>query len=315
MIGQITVDDVVPVNPGPWRKQLGGNALYAAAGARLWCKPRRIGVVARLGKGVPPDIFALIEAAGLCRQGLRQVADRALWEWILYEEDGNRQSVPRNPALRDPALSVDQRRRQYLLHHERLSATAGEIPARWLDAKAVHLAPQSLRRHRDSVRSLAARIPFISLDPSSHYSNSASGTELADAVGQAQAFLPSRAEIEHLGKERSWLEVAAALVRAGFQEVAIKLGDEGAVLSEGRTGRTRHFPALSARVIDLTGAGDAFCGAYTACRALDHPPQAALLRALVAAAMVVECSGVESALLLSPAAAQVRLRQFERHLA
>ena len=32
IFGQITVDDVVPASPGIWRRLLGGNALYAAAG-------------------------------------------------------------------------------------------------------------------------------------------------------------------------------------------------------------------------------------------------------------------------------------------
>ena len=39
VLGQVTVDHAVPATPGPWRESLGGNALYAAAGARLFCDP------------------------------------------------------------------------------------------------------------------------------------------------------------------------------------------------------------------------------------------------------------------------------------
>src|ERR1700730_9746848 len=39
IIGQVTVDDVVPPTPGPWQRQMGGSSLYAAAGARLSLRP------------------------------------------------------------------------------------------------------------------------------------------------------------------------------------------------------------------------------------------------------------------------------------
>ena len=47
IVGQVTIDDVVPAEPGPWRRAIGGSALYAIAGARLWIDPARIGIVTR----------------------------------------------------------------------------------------------------------------------------------------------------------------------------------------------------------------------------------------------------------------------------
>ena len=43
IVGQVTIDDVVPAMPGPWSRQIGGSSLYALAGARLWLDARRIG--------------------------------------------------------------------------------------------------------------------------------------------------------------------------------------------------------------------------------------------------------------------------------
>jgi ribokinase len=60
-------------------------------------------------------------------------------------------------------------------------------------------------------------------------------------------------------------------------------------------------------VADLTGAGDAFCGAYAAARAAGLDPVAAGRRGAVAAAMVIECAGAPAALALSPAEARRRL--------
>jgi ribokinase len=51
-------------------------------------------------------------------------------------------------------------------------------------------------------------------------------------------------------------------------------------------------------VVDPTGAGDSFCGAYAACRLIGHEPVEAARRAAATAALVVGCSGVEQALSL-----------------
>ena len=65
ILGQITIDDVVPATPGPWRRQIGGSSLYCLAGAKLWLDPARIGLVARLGRDYPGDIEALLNEAGM----------------------------------------------------------------------------------------------------------------------------------------------------------------------------------------------------------------------------------------------------------
>ncbi len=61
---------------------------------------------------------------------------------------------------------------------------------------------------------------------------------------------------------------------------------------------------------DFTGAGDAFSGAYAACRALGHSPKEAAERAIVTAAMIIECSGTEEAFALDPRQATERLTTY-----
>ncbi len=171
VLGQVTVDHAVPATPGPWRESLGGNALYAAAGARLFCDPGRVGVVTRLGRGLGEDVRAMLGRAGLPAGGLTEVDVEPLVEWHLYERDGSRRSVPRNAALRDPAADVATLRQRYLAHLERLSPTAGDIPRAWLPARAAHVAPQVAARHGATVpwlagaRGLGRRRPVAALRP------------------------------------------------------------------------------------------------------------------------------------------------------
>jgi sugar/nucleoside kinase (ribokinase family) len=103
-----------------------------------------------------------------------------------------------------------------------------------------------------------------------------------------------------------WPALAVRLHAAGFAEVVVKLGAAGCLVSGPGSGPTP-IPAIPAAVADLTGAGDAFCGAYAAARASGLDLVEAARRAVVAAAMVIECSGAPAALALSPAEARRRL--------
>ena len=306
LLGQVTVDHVVPARPGAWREQLGGNVLYAAAGARLWIEPVRIGVVTRAGEGCPADPRVHLGRAGIGHVAVGGTGRKQLVEWFLYEEDGSRRSLPRNLALREAGGEGTGAGSEYLAHLEAQSPCAAEVPAEWLPAGAVHLAPQVLGRHEEALRTLAPRAGFVSVDPSPHYSAGRSAEALARALAPAIAFLPSEREVAHLADADGWSGLAGRLAAAGFAEVVVKRGAEGAILCE-RGNRPVRVPARPAAVRDPTGAGDAFCGAYAACRLEGIPPAEATRRATVAASLVIECEGADAALALAPDAARRRL--------
>ncbi len=305
VLGQITVDHVVPARPGRWRIQLGGNALYAAAGARLWLDPERIGVVTRVGAGCPLDPKTLLERAGIANVSITTIGREQLVEWILYEEDGSRRSLPRNEALRTAGGERSGANPAYLAHLEAQSPAVSDVPPHWLPAKAAHLAPQVRSRHAHAVAALTSQVEFLSVDPSPHYTRALSVEGLARLLGSVHALLPSEQELSHLVTHDEWDALAAKLVQAGFGEVVLKLGEAGAWLCR-RQEKPAPVPALSVEARDPTGAGDAFCGAYTACRSQGLTPLDSAWRAAVAAAMVVECEGAEAALVLCAAEARRR---------
>ena len=299
LLGQATVDHVVPARPGAWREQLGGNALYAAAGARLWLAPERIGVVTRVGTDSPFDPRMHLEKAGIGRVAIAPTGREQMVEWILYEEDGTRRSLPRNRPLRAAGGEGAGAGSDYLAHLEAQSPAASDVPMEWLPTGAIHLAPQVLARHEETVRTLASRAAFISVDPSPHYTRGRSVEALARALAPATALLPSEGEAAHLVGEDGWTGIASRLAAAGFPEVVVKRGAAGAILCE-RESRPVRVPARRVEVRDPTGAGDAFCGAYAACRLQEFPPAEAARRATIAASMVIECEGADAALALSP---------------
>jgi 2-dehydro-3-deoxygluconokinase len=121
---------------------------------------------------------------------------------------------------------------------------------------------------------------------------------LAEWLQGASALLPSAQDIASLLHDAEPAAAVRELARAGFAEVVLKRGANPIVLSA--DGTVAELPVAAAEVIDPTGAGDAFCGAYAACRLIGYKPVEAVRRAAASAARVVGCRGVEAALRLAP---------------
>ena len=298
ILGQVTIDDVVPAAPGAWRRQMGGSSLYAVAGARHWIDPARIGLAARVGRLYPFDAAAVLGRAGVRHVSLRPVEAEHLIEWLIYEEDGSRRSLPRNEGLRDVGAEGSAVARSYTDRLLAISPPADAIPSEWLPAKALHLCPQVGARHRESLAALAKDVDWISVDPSPHYSRAMDAAALAAELPQAAALLPSEQEVEAVLGAHGPDGAARRLARS-FPEVVIKRGADAAIVAWGD--RVQHVPTRAVACVDPTGAGDSFCGAYAACRLLGMPPDEAARRAAISAALVVGCSGVEAALATRPA--------------
>jgi sugar/nucleoside kinase (ribokinase family) len=301
IIGQVTIDDVVPPTPGPWRRQMGGSSLYAVAGARLWLDPARIGLVARVGTDYPFDAKSLLRRAGLQHIALNSLPEEHLVEWLIYEPDGSRRSLPRNLRMlevgAEGAMGMPAAAQA---HHDKLLAiapAAADVPAHWLPAAALHLCTQVGDRHEQTIRALRGRVGWISVDPSPYYSRQASTEELSRRLQGVTAFLPSVNEVRRLLDDAGPEDVVLALQRGGFAEVALKRGAEPVLLAY--RGEIAAIPATKVAVVDPTGAGDSFCGAYAACRLQGLTPVEAVRRAVATAALVVGCGGVEAALRLA----------------
>jgi sugar/nucleoside kinase (ribokinase family) len=184
-----------------------------------------------------------------------------------------------------------------------------DIPPTWIAAQAVHLAPQIVERHSVSAHELASQVQFLSIDPSPHYSRGLLPQQLYDLLSAATAFLPSQAEVEHLSGAGAWADIVMDLVRAGFAEVIVKRGSAGCLVATSLSD-PQLLPVAPANPVDLTGAGDAFSGAYTVNRAMGVAPVEAAMRASVSAAMIIECSGTEEAFRLVPAEAERRFNNY-----
>jgi ribokinase len=90
------------------------------------------------------------------------------------------------------------------------------------------------------------------------------------------------------------LSAAPRLLSLGPKSVVVTLGEEGAVFAGGES--AQHFTAPKVKVVDTTGAGDAFVGALAARLAADTPLKDAVAYAVRAGAAAVTEAGGQGAL-------------------
>jgi ribokinase len=90
------------------------------------------------------------------------------------------------------------------------------------------------------------------------------------------------------------LDALPRLLSLGPRSVVVTLGEDGAVFSGGES--AQHLTAPKVKVVDTTGAGDAFVGALAARLATDVPLEDAVAYAVRAGAAAVTETGAQGAL-------------------
>jgi sugar/nucleoside kinase (ribokinase family) len=101
--------------------------------------------------------------------------------------------------------------------------------------------------------------------------------------------------------------MAEALGAYGCDLVVVKCGERGQLLFESASRRRWEFPAYPVKVMDPTGAGDAFCGGFLAGFYQTFDPIKAVIHGSVSASIALEGSGPFFALDVLPGLPAARL--------
>ena len=288
-VGHLLVEDAVLLDGRQARDSLGGDALYAAIGARAFADD--VELVARLGRGFPPELVRALEDAGY-GAGLIPSEHPTIRLWIEWGvEGGSRYTFHKDAGTYDQATPAPE-----------------EIPAALMGRlEAVHVAPVPFDRMEALARWARPRARVLTLDP--HYEHVAGmEAEWRRLLPLVDAFLPSRDEAAMLlGSWPGDEEAARALASLGALLVCIKLGAEGAIGFRAADGLVVRMPAWSADPVDPTGCGDAFCGGFLVGLTETGDLRTAMAHGVVAAAFVAEDHGAAHALTVNREEARQRL--------
>jgi sugar/nucleoside kinase (ribokinase family) len=293
-LGNLTIDDVILPDDGDRPGCTGGDALYATLAARGWEPSTEL--VAPVGMDFPAPIIAQIRQAGLSDAGLARRNSPTLRNRVEYFADGRRVWT---------LFATEQ-------EFDLLSPLPADIPISYRGAKSFVVLAMTLAAQQRLVADLRTNTrAVIALDPQEDYIRG-NETALRKLIGAVDIFLPSAEEVQQLLGHSDWSSAGRIFAETGPAIVVIKLGAAGCLVYDRIRGVEFQLPAFpSGEVIDTTGAGDSFCGAFMA-QYLQGPGDLRLAAkaGAVAASFTVSGYGVDPLFRVTSGAIQRRFRDW-----
>lgn len=319
--GGLRIDYLITQEGQAHLREMGGNALYAAVGAKVWGD--QVGLLARVGENYPEGWLDALRRHGLDTSGVQRLpGPQDMRTFFAYVDPCTRidtdpayhfarigQPLPNDlvgyihstPGQDDPD------------EYEPLAVQPKDWPQAFDRAHALHLSPISIRTHAHlPARARQAGVTQITADPGERYMVPHLRSHIKAVLENMDAFLPSEMEVRSLMGSLDLWDAAVEFARRGPRIVVIKAGDQGALVYERDRDRRTHVPPYPARVVDTTGAGDSFCGGFAVGLAETGDAIRAVQYGTVSASLVIEGYGALYALHSSHAKARARLDYLEK---
>lgn len=262
---------------------LGGGGPQGVLGARLFADA--IGFLTRTGTDLDARHIRALQALDVDLAGWRQYAH-----------------------LHTPRLSMSYDAEQNMLNEEgapvpivrwegnwsELLAQVIDWPPSYTAAGAVHLITElpeeAMVEHalalREETGALVSLEPLIDIH---HWSNL---DAMMNLVSRVDIVCPDEISALHVAGVKDPAAAAQYWHACGPAHVAVRAGSLGSFLAGQGLDGTMHIPPISVRVLDPTGAGNAYAGALTASLLAGDTLPMAGCRATAAAAVVLEAVGL-----------------------
>jgi sugar/nucleoside kinase (ribokinase family) len=274
----VIVDDIVLWDGRTLMGTLGGGGTHALVGMRVWGARLRNGFVAWTGVDFDPAMRAQLERIDVDLSGLYERPDPTTRAWQIIERDDRRTEIFRTD----------------LAAFARNSPTLANIPAAWLRARGMHLMTNgTIAQHIEFVAGLRRVAPDMVLvfEPAPEH-DGARIADYGDSLAQLTLFSPDIDQARALTGCDDVEDMAKTMLDAGAPLVAIRMGARGSYV-RGHAVAPLRVPAVPPRaIVDVTGAGNAYCGGFTVSLARGCDAHEAALRAAVSASFALEQFGV-----------------------
>jgi ribokinase len=332
-VGNFNIDNTVSADGSLSLRKLGGNAVYSAIGAHIWSGD--VGIVSVIPENFSQKWLDELQKAGIDLSGIRKAPPPVdLEEWFFYRPDGSRIDHIYAPYQlfhqfrnRKDVLSKDEVEQIYQLVSTYPQNEGGisfgefrrlnpihptDIPQSWKAIHACHIAPNSFAIHKALSLAFKQLGIFVSLDPGI-YVNQLTEMEIASLLSQVDVFLPSHKELTALYPEMDPELAILRLSEMGPKAIVAKIGAQGSLVWDCDRKKVTHIPPVASKVIDLTGAGDAYCGGFLVGMIETSDAVMAAHYGSVSSSLVIEKTSMQKALRFNRYQASTRLKSAYLH--
>lgn len=319
--GKLTREYLLPPNNGTARLDSpGGNLLYAVGGLAVW--DSSIAMISNVTPGYPREWVMDFNQRGLDTDGIyfdleNNQAD--LRSFIAYTDVNERSGTNAVSHFARREMTFPKSLLGYhpqdgtvkdLRATDPLSPAARYVPKEYRQIRFLHLCPFDFTSQSQMVNLFkGGSDQIVTLDPAPGYMKPAFWRDLRVVLQGLTAFLPSEEELRALfwGESNDLWEMAKRVSEHGPQVIVIKRGSLGQYVYDAAAKRRIEIPAYPARLVDPTGAGDAFCGGFLAGYQRTNDPLLAALHGNVSASLKIEGIGAFTPLDAMPGLAEARL--------
>lgn len=280
--GSVILDDIVYPDGRTEMAVLGGGGTHAAAGMNAW--DVRPGLLGAIGRDLPEAIATRLER--MCDlRGVIYLDMPQLRAWQVFEWNGRRTEIFRDEAM-VPYLDVPSA-------HDAAPAFDG--------AQALHVL-----READGLREYRARYPHATLlwEPEQAFMVAAQRDAFVAALSLADVVTPNHLEASLVYGESDPAVLLRRMLDGGAAAAALRMGEAGSIAAVRGDPRLLRVPAVPVpEIVDVTGAGNTYGGAFLVGWHQTHDLATAVAYGAVAASLCLEQLGV---LNYTPALAPLR---------
>jgi ribokinase len=294
--GGLRIDYVISAEGEARLNQIGGNAIYAAGGARMWAD--KVQLLAKAGENYPQAwLDELAERGILSSYVVRVPGWQEMRTFYAYVDQKTRVDHDPESHFARIGQSLPEELEGYIFSlmetknpDSPLVLHSDDVPQ--VKAGAVHIAPLALTTHYELTQAFRRQPEVqITVDPGEYRLTPESEPAIKSYCAQIDAFLPSELEMGLLLDTSDVYEAAETFASWGPPLVVIKRGPDGCLLYERDARRFTAIPAYPVQVKDVTGAGDSFGGAFTVGLKQTGDPIRSVLMGTVAASFTIQGYG------------------------
>jgi sugar/nucleoside kinase (ribokinase family) len=271
-LGNLTIDDIVLPDQTQQIGCFGGDTIYSALGASYWSD--QVGFVAPIGTDFPQEHLATLRASHWDTQGLPQRSIPSIRNWVIYEDNNHRNWVlESNP---DDFFE--------------LSPAIEDIPIAYLNSSAFMILAMDLAA-QESLAPNLHQYGLVAVDPQEDYIEG-NIDRILGMLKNVDIFMPSQVEVFRLLGHHDYERACHEFATYGASTVVVKMGSEGSLIYDHAKNCFWRIPIFNTRIVDTTGAGDAYCGGFMAMFIKTDDLFQAGLAGAVSASFAIEGSGL-----------------------